>query len=474
MKRPRSWSGQGIRAALALALMSLAAPAAAEESLGIPVVRFTLDNGLRVVLSPEDSAAVVSVAVYYDVGSRNETPGRSGFAHLFEHMMFEGSGHVAGAEHSRLINAAGGWDNGSTSSDRTNYYEVMPSHQLILALWLEADRMRSLSVTPENFENQRRIVINEYRQSYENQPYGLAGIRINALAYGDYFPYANPTIGSIEDLRRATFEEARSFYQSWYGPNNAVLGVVGDIDVETTRARIERLFGDIPARPTPAWTDPGLPAQQAERFEVMYDRLAPLPAFYESYHIPASRQPDHYALVMLVVILGQGRSSRLHRLLVEQEQVLTRVNAYTAGRRGPDQLRFDGVLAAGHRPEEARRLLYQAVEQVQREGVTDHEMAKARNRVRSFYVFSLQTGNDRVQNLAEFEMIYGDAGLLNTEIGRYLEVTAGQVRDVSRRYLTPENRSHLVVMPGEPHGEGEPTDGPDEPDQVVDGQQEGS
>ena len=408
-----------------------------------------MPNGLRVVLSPDHSAPVVSVAVYYDVGSRNETPGRSGFAHLFEHMMFQGSASVGKMEHFQLITAVGGSANGTTSFDRTNYFETLPSHQLALGLWLEADRMRSLAVTEENFENQRGVVINEFRQSYENVPYGMAYLRINALAYGDYFPYANPTIGTVTDLNQVSWQDARRFWESWYGPNNAVLSVVGDFEPQEALQLVRRLFGNIPRRRRPQWQEPPFAGQQTERLEVMQDRLASLPVFFEVYHIPPFRSPEHYPLEMLALILGDGDSSRLHRLLVEERQVCMAVHAYTDDRRGPDLMNFEGVMAAGHAPEEARALLQQEIDRVAREGVQPLELEKARNRFRASFVFGLQETMQRAQKLAEFELYFGDAGLLRQELGRYLAVTPEQIQQVARQYLTPNNRTVIDVVPAQ-------------------------
>lgn len=443
-----------------VALLLAPALAAAEEApsgeLPIPVERHTLDNGLRVVLSPDTSIPAVSVAVYYDVGSRNEVRGRSGFAHLFEHMMFQGSGNVGKMDHFQLVNAAGGSANGSTSSDRTNYYETLPSNQLALGLWLEADRMQSLDVTEENFENQRRVVINEYRQSYENQPYGPAFLRINELAFGDYFPYANPTIGTVTDLNSASWQDARAFYTSWYAPNNAVLSIAGDFEPEEAMRLVEQHFGSIPRRQVPTWHDPGYQGQTAEQAEVLTDRLAQLPAFFVVYHIPPARHADHYALDLLAIVLGDGESSRLNRLLVEERQVCTQIHAYTDGRRGPDLINFEGFVAAGHTPAEARELMYQEIERVAREGVTPQELTKACNRARAAMVFGLQTVEDRAQRLAEFELYFGDASLLRTEVGRYLAVTADDIRRVAAQYLVAANRTVLdVVPPAAPEGQGQ-------------------
>lgn len=445
---PAALSVRLLGVSLIALMLLLPTPAQAEQQeLPIELDRFTLDNGLRVVLSPDTSSPVVSIAVYYNVGSRNEVEGRSGFAHLFEHMMFQGSKNVGKMEHFQLVNAAGGSANGSTSHDRTNYYETLPSHQLELGLWLEADRMENLAVTPENFENQRRVVLNEYRQSYENRPYGLAFLRINELSYGDYFPYANPTIGTVTDLNSVTWEDARDFYQSWYAPNNAVLTIVGDFEPAEARRLVEEHFGDIARRQVPRWTDPGFEGQEAEQTEVMEDRLAQLPAFFVTYHIPPSRHEDHYALELLSVVLGDGDSSRLHRLLVEERQVCTHVRAYTDDRRGPDLFNVEGIMASGHEPSEARELAYGVIENIAEEGISERELVKARNRARSYFVFGLQTAMQRAQRLSEYELYHGDAALLRTEVNHYLEVTAEQIQEAARQYLRAEVRTVLDVIP---------------------------
>ncbi|HJL17055.1 MAG TPA: pitrilysin family protein, partial [Sandaracinaceae bacterium LLY-WYZ-13_1] len=252
----------------------------------LPIQRARLDNGLRVVMSPDRTVPTVAIAVYYDVGSRNEVRGRSGFAHLFEHMMFQGSANVAKGEHFQLVMNRGGSLNGTTSHDRTNYFETLPSNELALGLWLEADRMRSLAVTAENFENQRQVVMEEWRQSYRNQPYAMSFLRINELAYGDYWPYAHSTIGDIQDLQNAPLSAVQEFFDTYYTPNNAVLSISGDFDPEEAMTMVRRYFGDIPSREVPEY-DPGeLPPQTRERHETMQDPLAERPAFHIGWHIP--------------------------------------------------------------------------------------------------------------------------------------------------------------------------------------------
>ena len=258
--------------------------AEAEESgaalSGLQVSRATLDNGLRVVMSQDSTVPTVAVSVYYDVGSRNEVKGRSGFAHLFEHMMFQGSANVGKGEHFSLIINRGGSANGTTSNDRTNYFETLPSNELALGVWLEVDRMRSLAVTQQNFENQRMTVMEERRQRIDNQPYIPSMLRINELAYGDYWPYAHSTIGDMQDLIDAPLEAVQEFFDTYYAPNNAVLSISGDFDPEEAMGLVQKYFGEIASRETLPFDAAPPAAQAAEQVETMYDANATLPAFH--------------------------------------------------------------------------------------------------------------------------------------------------------------------------------------------------
>src|SRR5262245_7072520 len=254
-----------------------AAEPAGKSAVQLPVVRQTLSNGLRVVLSADPTVPTVAIAVYYDVGSRNEQRGRSGFAHLFEHMMFQGSDNVKKGEHFQLVMNRGGSPNGTTSHDRTNYFQTLPANDLELGLWLEADRMRSLSITQDNFENQRQTVMEERRQSYDNRPYMGSMLRINELAYGDYFPYAHSTIGDMKDLEAAPLSAVKEFFDAYYAPNNAVVSIAGDFEPQRALQLVEFHFGNIPAHARPPYDPPALPPQTAERVESMVDPLAELP-----------------------------------------------------------------------------------------------------------------------------------------------------------------------------------------------------
>ncbi|MGF1469443.1 MAG: M16 family metallopeptidase [Sandaracinaceae bacterium] len=466
MTDPMRWMVRGALLAGALAIGPVAgAQTEGEQSAGsaaptgsmewLEVRRERLANGLRVVLAPDRSLPTVGIAVYYDVGSRNEIRGASGFAHLFEHMMFQGSANVAKGEHFSLIMNRGGSMNGTTSPDRTNYYETLPANELALGLWLEADRMKSLAVTEENFENQRAVVIQEYQQSYGNRPYALSWLRIDELAYGDYWPYAHSTIGDLQDLESAPLSAVQQFWMDYYAPNNAVLTVAGDFDPDEALAMVQRYFGSIPARSVPPYEPPELLPQTSERADTILDPLAERPAFHLAWHIPPFRDEGHYALELLGLILGDGESSRLYQELVKERELLTEVSVFTDDRRGPDLFRVWGIVAEGASAEDARERIYRQVANVGRNGVTRRELEKARNRLRSVFVFGLQSNLQRAQILSEFEMYFGDATLLGTELDRYLAVTADDIQEAARRYLTETNQTVLDVVPQPAEDEGE-------------------
>jgi predicted Zn-dependent peptidase len=427
--------------------------ASAEQSSvalsNLQVSRAKLDNGLRVVMNQDHTVPTVAVSVYYDVGSRNEVEGRSGFAHLFEHMMFQGSANVGKGEHFSLIINRGGSANGTTSNDRTNYFETLPSNELALGLWLEADRMRSLSITQENFENQRMTVMEERRQRIDNQPYIPSMLRINELAYGDYWPYAHSTIGDMQDLLDAPLEAVQAFFDMYYAPNNAVLSISGDFNPDDAMKLVEKYFGDIPARNTPTYTEPAPPEQTAERTETMYDANATLPAFHIAYHIPPNREADHYALEILALVLGDGESSRLYQTLVKEKEICQDVVVGTDDRRGPDLFSVWAVMASGHAPKEAQDIVIAELESIAIEGVSARELEKAKNQIHAAFVFGLQSNMARSQYLAEFELYYGDANLLKLELDHYLSVSEGDIKRVAETYFKPSQRTVLDVLPGE-------------------------
>jgi predicted Zn-dependent peptidase len=428
-----------------------AAPPAATPgtgtSLNVPIVRERLANGLRVVMNPDHTVPTVAVAVYYDVGSRNEQRGRSGFAHLFEHMMFQGSQNVGKGEHFLLVMNRGGSPNGTTNHDRTNYFQTLPANDLALGLWLEADRMRSLAITQDNFENQRQTVMEERRQSYDNRPYMKSMLRMNELSYGDYFPYSHSTIGDMQDLVNAPLSAVKEFFDAYYAPNNAVLSLAGDFDPKQAMELVNRYFGGIKPSNTPAYNPAPFAPQTAERVETMIDPLAELPAFHVAYHIPPDRDPDHYPLDLLAIVLGDGESSRLYQKLVKGKELLQEIDVNTDSRRGPDLFSFWAIVSEGHKGAEAREVIFRELSDVAEKGITERELQKAKNKVRSMFIFALESNMSRAMHLGEFEMFSGDANLLNTEADRYLAVTLDDVKRVAKQYFAATNRTVLDVLP---------------------------
>ena len=432
------------------AVPSVAAPAAAPMTTSslseLPVLRATLKNGLRVVMSPDRSIPTVGIAIYYDVGSRNEVRGRSGFAHLFEHMMFQGSANVGKGEHFQLILNRGGEMNGTTSEDRTNYYETLPSNELGLGLWLEADRMKSLAITQANFENQRQTVMEERRQSYDNQPYAKSWLRINELAYGDYWPYSHSTIGEMKDLENAPLSAVQEFFDAYYAPNNAVLALSGDFEPSAALTLVDKYFGAIPSRSRPAYNPGEITPQTGERSETMIDELAQLPAFHIAYHVPPDREPDHYPIDILAMALGVGESSRLYQELVKKRELLSSLNVGADSRRGPDVFSVWAVVAEGKDAKTARNLIYAEIEAIAKNGLSERELQKAKNRMRSSFVFGLSSNLSRATVLGTFELYFGNAELLRTELDKYLAVTVEDVKRVAGRYFAASNRTVLDVV----------------------------
>ncbi|MFL6255903.1 MAG: M16 family metallopeptidase [Pyrinomonadaceae bacterium] len=411
-----------------------------------PIEIYTLENGLRVVLSEDHSVPVVSVAVYYDVGSRNEREGRTGFAHLFEHMMFQGSENVPKAGHFQYIFNNGGTMNGTTSSERTNYFETLPSSQLPLALWLESDRMRSLRVTQENLDNQREAVKEEKRLSYDNRPYSNAFLRLNELVYRNP-RNAHSTIGSMEDLDAATVEDVQEFFRVYYAPNNAVLTVCGDFDSDEARALVEKYFASIPSQPAPPPVDVSEPEEVAERSELYRDPFAQLPAIMLGWKVPTRRTPDFYALSLGSDLLLDGDSSRLYQRLVKDEESVVGIQGGMGERRGPSTLCIFAIPKPGHTTEAIRATIQEEVERLGTEGPSPDEMEKLRNTLLNDAVRSRQSTLFRAQRLAEYTLYDGDPSHFNTELEHFLAVTPERIRETVSRYLLTDNHSVMEVVP---------------------------
>lgn len=415
----------------------------------LDVKRIKLDNGLRVVMLVDHTAPTVAVDVVYDVGGRNEERGRAGFAHLFEHMMFQGSANVPRGEHFRLVTSHGGALNGTTNEDRTNYYEMLPSSELALALWLEADRMKSLDVSRKNFDNQRAVVKEEYRMRVDNAAYVPAAIRLQELVYQGYWPYEHAAIGTMRDLDAAELAWVRAFHAAHYGPDNAVLAIAGDFDEAEATALVRRYFGSAKAVSRPKVELPPLPAQTQPRAAVVEDPHAKLAALFMGWAIPASHEPDHYALTLAAMILGDGESSRLHRTLVRERGVASSVEAQVDGYRGPDAFELVVKLASAAKVDAVQKLVDAQLAELARGGPSDDEMRKVQNRIRARILFGLQSNIGRAQTLAEFELYRGDARLAEVELAQYLAVTKADIARVVGQALVPVRRSIVEVKPGQ-------------------------
>jgi predicted Zn-dependent peptidase len=414
-----------------------------------PKVTFTdtkLKNGLRVIIAEDHVAPVISLAVTYNVGSRDERKGRTGFAHLFEHMMFKGSENIGPGEHFMLVFNNGGSMNGTTNKDRTLYFETMPSNQLDLTLFLEADRMRSLEITKENLDNQRHAVQEERRLGVDNQPYGKTFEAIDELAY-DNFAYEHSVIGSMEDLGAASVEDVASFFKTYYAPNNAVLALVGAVKKDEALARIRKYFEDIPAQPAPAPVDMTEPPQAAERRLTLDDALARLDRLDVVYKIPPAMSPDEDALSVLATIMGGGRSSRLYEQVVRQKELAANISSFAAASRGPGLFRVNAMAAPGKPVADLERAVFEEIEKLKTGAIADWEMEKARTAARSSFVSSVQSTLSRAILLSQFALFYDDPDLVNTRAEKIAAVTADDVKRVAGKYLTAENRTVVITSP---------------------------
>ena len=410
------------------------------------IKQFNLENGLRVILCEDHTIPVVSVALYYDVGSRNEKTGRTGFAHLFEHMMFQGSENVPKAAHFQYIFNAGGTMNGTTSTERTNYFETLPASHLPLALWLESDRMRSLKVTQENLDNQRSAVQEEKRLRYDNQPYVNAFLRINELIFKNP-ANAHSTIGSMEDLDAATIDDVQEFFRIYYAPNNAVLTIAGDFDEDEATALVRHYFENIPSQPSPPPVDVNEPEYVAQSQEVFYDSLAPAPAFVLGWKIPPRRTPDYYALSLAADLIFEGDSSRLYQKLVKGDESVVSIQGGIDERRGPSAWYIFALPKPGEEVSEIRQQIVDEIRALGTSGPSAAEMEKLRNSLCNDTVRGRQSTMYRAQRLSEYALYDGDPTLFDSELDKYLAITPEEIRSAVQRFLDVENRVVLDIVP---------------------------
>ncbi|MEZ5351284.1 MAG: pitrilysin family protein [Bryobacteraceae bacterium] len=442
-----------MRTTIAIAgLLGVTTLAAAE--LQIPFEKYKLDNGLRVILSKDSSAPVVAVYVIYDVGARSEEKGRTGFAHLFEHMMFQGSKNAPKGVHFQTVESNGGNLNGSTHPDFTDYFEVLPSNKLPVALWLESDRMRGLNITEENLKNQKEAVKQERRLSFDNRPYATAIVDVFPTVFFSNFQSSHSLIGSYEDLNAATVDDVANFFKTYYAPNNAALVIVGDIQTEEAKKWIQTYFGDIPSQKLPPKPDLSEPAKKETKWVDHKDPLAKLPAVVIGYPAPKRRSPDYYAMLMLDVLLTAGNSSRFNLDLVKGKESVV---SYEASLGWPFASANDFVdpepygLAFFYKPTFTAKQVVEQVEaeidRVKKEGVPAGELSRIRTFLRSESIRSVRTVLRRAQLLGQYEIFDGDPGMINKELDRFLAVSGEQIQAVAKKYCDPEQRAVLSIVP---------------------------
>ena len=424
----------------------LSAQAQGPRSVQVDFKETTLKNGLRVITVEDHSAPVVALSITYNVGSRNEREGRTGFAHLFEHMMFKGSENVGSGEHFLLVFNNGGNMNGTTNEDRTNYFEVLPANQLDLALFLESDRMKSLAITKENLDNQRNAAKEERRLGVDNQAYGKSGERQQELVY-DNFAYKHSVIGSMDDLNAATVEDVSGFFKMYYAPNNATLVLVGDFKTPEALAKIRSSFESIPRQPDPPTVDMTEPQQKAERRDTLEDVLARAPRVDLAYKAVAGNTADFYALQVLAAVLQSGQSSRLYQKLVKEKEMVTNVGGFMDEKRGVGAFYTNATLRPGVKAEDIESAIYAEIDRLKKEPIADWELEKAKNTTRRNLLNSLQSSIVRAITIGQYAVYYNEPGLINTRLDKVAAVTKEDVQRVANKYLVDTNRTVVITLP---------------------------
>lgn len=437
-------------ALLACALLVLPATAGqAPEAVKLPhtdVRQVVLPNGLRACIIADHQATVLNVQIWYHVGSKDESPGKTGFAHLFEHLMFDGTANLGPEQFSDYIVRVGGVDNAYTTEDATIFWETVPGTQLPVVLWLEADRMRNLDITEKVFDNERQVVEEERRQRFDNQPYGSVIETLYQHAFTVH-PYRHMTIGSMADLERASVQDVRDFYNTYYVPNNATVVIVGDVDSQDAETQVRKYFSPLNAGSAPLEKHiPAEPRQTAER-KVKVDLSVALPAFVEGYHMPADGTPDAYPLRLAAKILSDGESSRIYRRLVYDKQIALEAQSTGNFTEDPNLFFVFAIMNAGHTPAEGEAEVAAELSLLKTARVSPEELEKSKNQILRDFILTRQTCQSRGEELGYAAVILKDPELLNTELSRFLAVTADDIQRVARQYFVPENLTLLEVYP---------------------------
>lgn len=453
LKRPTRMGGMAARCMTLLlgGLLSLHANAATDDGVSLPrpnikIERATLANGLQVLAVEDHSAPVITLALTYDVGGASERRGRTGFAHLFEHLMFQGSDNVAPGQHLSVIEEYGGTANATTDTDWTFYFESVPANQLDLALFLEADRLRSLHISAQNLAKEKEVVKEERRMRIDNQPYRKSLFEMLELMY-DSFAYSHDAVGSMSDLEAASLEDVRGFFDTYYRASNVVLVLIGDFHTTQVMRKVERYFGDLPARAKPPAADRTEPRQQEDRRRVVTDPLAPLPKLTLAFKTVPGNDPDYFALTVLSAVLQEGYSSRLHEELVKRRELVTTLSGSMDERRGAGALSIEATLRSQEGIAATQSAVYEQIERLQREPIEDWELEKAKNSIAARYLNNLQRSVMRAIFIGVYAVDFNDPERINTYLDRIAAVGKEDVQRVATTHLRKGNRTVVVTLP---------------------------
>jgi zinc protease len=431
---------------LAIIVLSFAFVASGFAQNKIDFTEYNLDNGMHIILHQDKSTPIVAVTMMYHVGSKNEQPDRTGFAHFFEHLMFEGSPNIPREEYFKIVQNAGGEVNANTSFDRTFFYEILPSNQLDLGLWLESERLLHLKIDSTGVETQRKVVIEERHERYDNQPYGSVLEETFKRAFKGT-PYEWMPIGSVQYIDKASIDEFRNFYKEFYVPQNVTLSIAGDIDIDVAKKEIEKYFATIPKGTEDIYRPKfDAPKQTSEIRDTVYDNIQ-LPLVLQAYHMPPQGTPDYYALNMLTTLLSTGRSSRFYKQIVDKEQKAVQTGTFPVALEGPGLFIAYGICNAGVKADELEMEMQNELDSVKSKPITEEEFQKIRNQIKNNFVNQNATDEGVAENLAQYHVFFGNTDLINTEIDRYMKVTRDDIKRVADKYLIKNNRVVLYYLP---------------------------